>query len=41
MKVLPMVSSYAPNAGGLQTVTRPLARKLQARARNVTVATNR
>jgi glycogen(starch) synthase len=41
MKVLLVVSSYAPNTGGLQTVTRQLARELQARAHNVTVVTNR
>jgi glycogen synthase len=41
MKVLLVVSSYAPNAGGLQTVTRHLAKDLSGRGHEVTVITNR
>lgn len=41
MKVLLIVSSYAPNAGGLQTVTRQLAKELHARGHEVAVIANR
>jgi glycosyltransferase involved in cell wall biosynthesis len=41
MKILLLVSSYAPNTGGLQTVTRQLAGKLEARGHRVSVVTNR
>jgi glycosyltransferase involved in cell wall biosynthesis len=41
MNVLLVVSSYAPNTGGLQTVTRQLAGQLRARGHRVTVLTNR
>lgn len=41
MKILLVVSSYAPNVGGLQTVTGQLARELQHRGNDVTVVTHR
>jgi len=41
MKVLLIVSSYAPNVGGLQNVTRQLARELNKRGHDVVVLTNR
>lgn len=41
MKILLVVSSYAPNTGGLQTVTRQLARELCTRGHRVSVLTNR
>src|SRR5215510_10728906 len=41
MKILLIVSSYAPNTGGLQTVTRQLARELDARGHDIKVITNR
>jgi len=41
MKILLVVSSYAPNTGGLQTVTRQLAGQLRARGHRVSVVTNR
>jgi len=41
MKILLIVSSYAPNTGGLQTVTRQLAGELSARGHLVGVITNR
>lgn len=41
MKVLLIVSSYAPNTGGLQTVTRQLADELSVRGHDVKVVTNR
>jgi glycosyltransferase involved in cell wall biosynthesis len=41
MKVLLVVSSYAPNVGGLQSVTRQLAKELVARGHEVAVITNR
>jgi glycogen synthase len=41
MKVLLIVSSYAPNTGGLQTVTRQLADELSERGHDVKVVTNR
>jgi len=41
MKILLIVSSYAPNAGGLQIVTRQLAGELRARGHSVAVVTNR
>src|SRR6266496_3612266 len=41
MKILLIVSSYAPNTGGLQTVTGQLAKELLARGHDVSVITNR
>ncbi|MHB1422893.1 MAG: glycosyltransferase family 4 protein [Gemmataceae bacterium] len=41
MKILLLTSSYAPVLGGLQTVTRALARNLLARGHEVRVVTNR
>ena len=41
MRILLIVSSYAPNPGGLQTVTRQLARELQNRGNTVAVIANR
>jgi len=41
MKILLIVSSYAPNTGGLQTVTQQLAGELSARGHRVSVVTNR
>jgi glycogen synthase len=41
MKIVLIVSSYAPNTGGLQTVTRQLARELLRQGHQVTVLTNR
>ena len=41
MKILLVVSSYAPNTGGLQTVTRQLANELNTRGHSVSVVTNR
>lgn len=41
MKVLLIVSSYVPNTGGLQTVTRQLAKELHDRGNEVSVITNR
>jgi glycosyltransferase involved in cell wall biosynthesis len=41
MKILLIVSSYAPNTGGLQTVTAQLAKELLARGQEVSVLTNR
>lgn len=41
MKILLVVSSYAPNVGGLQSVTRQLAKELRSRGHEVLVITNR
>src|SRR5260370_6593269 len=41
MKVLLIVSSYAPNTGGLQTVTRQLACELLKQGHHANVVTNR
>lgn len=41
MRILLFSSSYAPRAGGLETVTRRLARELADRGHDVLVATNR
>ncbi len=40
-KILLVVSSYAPNFGGLQSVTATLASQLQRRGSDVTVLTHR
>jgi glycosyltransferase involved in cell wall biosynthesis len=41
MKILLIVSSYAPNTGGLQTVTQQLASALRERGHSLTVVANR